>query len=578
MKTTRLFIPLVLGAMASLALLWALGGAASSVTAAPVLSGPQGAVEGPAKRPMFDATLIHYVAVTGTDSGDCSTPTAACRTVQYAVDRAGEGDEVRVASGTYTDVQSRPSPPGYNGPLVITQVLYISKAVTVQGGYTTIDWNTSDPEANPSTLDAQWQGRVLYITGEVSPTIEGLRITGGDATGLGGTPWGDDAGGGVYLITATASIDNNWVFSNTGFHGGGVCLYQCTATFNGNTIVSNTGVAGGGLSLVSSTVTLSSNIVMSNSGGQGGGLSLLWSNATLNNNDIISNTANAGGGGLMLSGSEATLNGDTVASNTCEHAGGGGLYLLDDSSVTLRNATITSNTTDTGGGGLDLLWSHAVLIDTAITANTADARGGLSLTGSDATLVNAVITNNRTNSGGIELGLWGSDVTLVNSVLADNQPNSGGSLLDIQDSSCHLLHTTVMRSNGSSGDGIRLSGYSTAVLTNTILVGHTVGITVAQGNTATLEATLWGNTTDWAGAGSITTGTVNLWGAPAFVDPDVGDYHIGPGSAAIDAGVDAGVNDDMDGDPRPMGLGYDIGADEAWWWCRYLPLVMRTYP
>jgi hypothetical protein len=63
--------------------------------------------------------------------------------------------------------------------------------------------------------------------------------------------------------------------------------------------------------------------------------------------------------------------------------------------------------------------------------------------------------------------------------------------------------------------------------------------------------------------GTILTGTVNVWGDPAFLDPDGGDYHIGLGSAAVDAGIDAGVTVDIDGEPRPMGGGYDIGADEV---------------
>jgi hypothetical protein len=72
----------------------------------------------------------------------------------------------------------------------------------------------------------------------------------------------------------------------------------------------------------------------------------------------------------------------------------------------------------------------------------------------------------------------------------------------------------------------------------------------------------------------IVTGSVNLWGYPDFVAPDEGDYHIGPDSAAIDAGVNVGVNVDIDGQRRPSGAGYDIGADEFYFKV-YLPLVIR---
>jgi uncharacterized repeat protein (TIGR01451 family) len=84
-----------------------------------------------------------------------------------------------------------------------------------------------------------------------------------------------------------------------------------------------------------------------------------------------------------------------------------------------------------------------------------------------------------------------------------------------------------------------------------------------------MEGTLWGNRVwtngaDWGGAGTIFTGTINVWGAPAFVDPKNGDYHIRPDSAAVDAGVISAVTSDIDGQPRPYGPGYDIGADEAY--------------
>ncbi len=64
--------------------------------------------------------------------------------------------------------------------------------------------------------------------------------------------------------------------------------------------------------------------------------------------------------------------------------------------------------------------------------------------------------------------------------------------------------------------------------------------------------------------------------APAFVAPATGDYHIGSGSAAIDAGVGTGVTDDIDSDPRPIGLAPDIGADEFAPRV-YLPLVLKQY-
>jgi hypothetical protein len=78
----------------------------------------------------------------------------AFTSVQDAVDAAAGGEEIRIASGTYTDVHSRAG---------IAQVVYVSKSVFLRGGYAPPFDAPPDPLAQPTTLDAQGRGRVIYI-------------------------------------------------------------------------------------------------------------------------------------------------------------------------------------------------------------------------------------------------------------------------------------------------------------------------------------------------------------------------------------------------------------------------------
>jgi uncharacterized repeat protein (TIGR01451 family) len=423
--------------------------------------------------------------------------------VQAAVDAAQEGDLVKVAGHCF-GVNVRPRN-DVTTTGVVTQVVYISKTVTIQGGYTTTNWISPDPDTHPTTLDAERQGRVLYITGDISPTIQGLRITGGDADEA-----GSDTGGGVYVFTATATISNNWIYGNTHGNGAGLYLYRSNSLLSGN--------------IISNNVTT----------GSGGGLFAFFADTTLRGNTIAANTAGSTGGGLRLHGGTSNLESNTVTGNTTDEDGGG-LYIWG-TAATLTGNEVTSNTAGSGGG-LFLLFHGHMLIGNTVAHNTARSQGsGLLLLASNSTLVNNFVVGNR----------------------------ASGSVIYVAASLPHLLHNTIA-DNPDCDRGVYLTQVwgtnSTAILTNTILANHPVGIYVDSGSTATLESMLWhGDTTNWSGGGTINHSNDHS-GDPAFVNPAGMDYHIGPSSAARDEGVDAGVTEDIDGDLRIDGHP-DIGADE----------------
>jgi len=588
-------------------------------------------------------------------------PTCEYISVQAAVDAAIPGDLIKIATGVYTDIHVREG---------ITQVVYISKTVTVRGGYTATDWDIPDPEANPTTLDAQRQGRVVYITDAISPTLEGLLLTGGDATGLGGTSSGD-GGGGLYISHATATISDCKIISNTASandHGDGGGLYflhsnselvsntiksniastassgqgggmflenQSYVVLSNNTFISNTASTassgnGGGLYLNSENyATLQENKIRDNiastaSSGQGGGMFFSsWSEATLQNNEIFNNVASTAGigrgGGLSSYLSNLTLQNNDFSNNIAStdetgYGHGGGVYFRD-SIVALQLNTLQNNLasefTYGAGGGLYITGGSVTLDSNLVMSNTASiasvAHGGgfyftdisdvmfngntvqanvasLAAFGSGGGLYmdmstgifdrNVIIDNSATldpssggNGGGIAVGL-SAPFTLTNNIIAGNHANTWGGGLWFEGSSyfsCsgYLFHNTISDNLGN-GQGIYVGEYTTLSFTNTIIVGHSsVGITTTNGSTATLVGTLWhDNGMESGGNGTIFTGTVNVYADPAFVDPGNWNYHLDVGSAAIDAGVVAVVVTDIDGDARPWGLGYDIGADE----------------
>jgi len=420
--------------------------------------------------------------------GDCSQSNPG--ELQACLNLASDGDTIYLAEGTYTGTGD--------------EVVNIIKSITLRGG-----WDRSgtgpvvcDPSVYRTTLDGEGARRVVYISGEISPRIEGLDITRGDATGLGGYeyPAGHtyDAGGGVYVLTATATFLNNRIFDNTALNGGGVFLGECSCLLDKNEISHNTATS------------------------TGGGVFIYNGSPLLKGNKIVFNATTKGNGG-----------------------GGGGVYLFSSDADLVGNE-ISQNSTASHGGGISVAACAPRLTDNLIIGNVAAYNGG-------------------------GISFWYSHSLMVNNIIAQNRaPDSRGDGLWIAGSDLSLVHTTIASNGNEEGEGIYVTKANKTIsslsMINTILVGHTVGITVQSGSSAKMDGTLWGrgpwaNGVDRKGEGSI-IGNVDLVGDPAFLDSDAGDYHLSDRSAAIDMGVSTDIDLDIDGDPRLLGGAPDIGADE----------------
>jgi hypothetical protein len=455
-----------------------------------------------------------FASPSGTDTA-CSQPSPCA--LHTALGQAVNGDTIYLAGGTYTG----------SGGAVIT----VTASITLFGGWDSAATGpvVRNPDTYVSRLDGQGQRRVVYISGSAAPVLNGLLLTNGSTTGQGG---GIHAAIGTHPVISSCEI-----YSNTsGTHGAGA-YFRGGVTLTGSEIHSNTAQGNGGGMLLSYNVdaTVEGNLIYHNRANWGAGVQTYMSNVTLTDNDIFSNMAEGSGGGVNAN--EA-----------------------DSNSVTLYGNRIYDNSAEIGGG---VIAGNCFITATGnlIYDNTAHQGGGMWFSSSGAVLVNNIIVGNHVTSTGAANGIMVSGSTL------------------------HMVHNTIALNTGGDGIGIALSDFygepATVALTNTILVSHTVGIHVNSGHTATLEATLWGegnwaNITDWGGLGSIYTGTVNIWGPPAFLTPPDGRYYIHPGSAAVDAGVNAGVTTDIDGQLRPRDGLYDIGADELNDFL-YLPLTTRNH-
>ncbi|MEX1019044.1 MAG: right-handed parallel beta-helix repeat-containing protein, partial [Litorilinea sp.] len=481
----------------------------------------QGRPQGGAPDLGADELPAECLAVVSTDLEQVYTE------VQEAINAADPGAEVRI-SGTCVGVGSQDG---------TTQLAYVNKNITLRGGYTPTNWLVSYPITQPTFLDALGDGRVLFVGQNVNPTIEDLNLLGGSASGQGGGPSALDAGGVIYARNASPTLRRLTVGGGTAYYGGGLYLQNSQATVSDSVFDGHNGTKGGAVFLRNSTATLRDNLIRAGAAEDGGGVFLSFSQSLLENNQIVQNAATGAGGGLFLESSPATLRANVVATNTAEAAGG--IYVDGSSPQLVRNS---------------------------FTDNEAQNGGGVYLLGT-----NGVVNGNQIlrNSAGIGAGVYiqGGEPNFANNVVAQNLAQVQAAGIYVLSASLPMRHNTIVANTGGDGTGLFVTDLGTEPsqidFVNNILAEHTVGITLTAGNRVDLAHTLYDqNAANFGGSGIAEEGAGNFSASPQFADGPGGDYHLAGNSPAVDAGTDAGIADDLDGQSRPADNGFDIGADE----------------
>ena len=323
--------------------------------------------------------------------GGCGGSTPCHATVQSAVDAAGDGQVIKIAQGTYSDVICRSGS---------SQVVHITKAVTLRGGYSVANGfaEPSRPGIRRTVLDARSEGRVVVIEG-AGPTIEGLVITGGS---------GYYSGGGIYSLNGSAIIKNCEIVDNVADgDGGGVFVNRGSVQVLDSRIVDNRANWAGGLRIINNADAtlignrISGNVAQIGAGGVdidccGGTTSLLARNL------ILDNRGGGWGGGLTVNSTNAQVINNIIAGN--EATQGAGVW-LDGSASYPTTATLTHNTLVGGPTATGGVWTGDH-VTAALTNNIIDGFAmGINNTSPSDTTVSARNTLFHANGGNYSSGV-----------------------------------------------------------------------------------------------------------------------------------------------------------------------------
>jgi hypothetical protein len=490
----------------------------------------------------------YVVPVGGSTTSEYCTGYDPCD-LRYAIDViADPGDIIIVHSGTYTS--SLPS----------EDLIFIDKNLSLWGS---CEFDSTTPfhcypDLQNSILDGETTKRVIRVAGSgvEEVLIEGFTIMRGKGTGM--VPcFGamDGCGAGVHASNIEKiTLKNNYIWANqaglTSGVGGG--LYADDVNYvlaEDNTFIFNqatgTGLGGGGGAFVYNS---------------GGPHAVVFDQNLFYNNEVSTeNISGSAGAGLLIYQS----NNAQVTDNNFEYQN------AIHQNVSLRGTSVFVSYTS--GFSID--------------GNSFENDWGTSV---------VTILDSSSNNGSITRNKWWNNLTYYNielegefnidilnnflgrQMLSSSLSRGGASTMikiegesDTQRINANILFNTFAAANY----GVNVGDYADVDIYANIFTELTEGI-LLSGTTSihSIDRNLFYNNTTYS-----TLGTSYIYEDPLLVEVTNGDFHLLPGSGAIDKASAIDFDVDIDGQRRPIGLGttpYDVGADE-FAWPTYLPIIMK---
>ncbi|MEW6219312.1 MAG: DUF2341 domain-containing protein [Thermodesulfobacteriota bacterium] len=460
--------------------------------------------------------------------------------IQDAINAAGSGDTVLVASATYSENIN------FSGKSITVRSAGGAGATTLRGaagsGNAVVSFVSGEAASavlDGFTIDNQGIGakyRGIRITAGATPTIQNCVIAGNVLATA--TISEDNYGAGIYINGGGATISNTTIgqsgLANQANKGSGLyatagldlTLTNCTVSYN-----SGRDYAGISLNAMVGTTTLTNTNVVYNTanGYTTGGICSNQSSLTITGGSV-SNNSGKEGAGLRLQNVPTITTIDNVAINS-NNAGGyiaGGIYSID-SPMAIGNNSSVSNNTSRDGAGIYLTGSYAgfpadtkTLIDsTTINGNNANGYngGGILSNGSPLAITNSAITSNSGKQGsGLRLINLPLVTVITNTQVDDNIGTAiNGGAIYAESSPLTITGGSISRNTGSrEGAGLYLAGsYSGfAAGTRTVIDGTTIA---GNSSGAYAGGGIYANTCPLAVMNSALTGNSASIGAAMYL-------------------------------------------------------------